>query len=71
MARNLAHKRETEQDTVFDSSILSEDQKELLNRRQFVLLGSAASATALGIGLASSEAKASEVYATDFSEYVQ
>jgi hypothetical protein len=71
MARNLAHKHAKERPT--DDADSADDRKALLNRREVLQMGVAASAVAYGVGRLSfgglANTDGSTTYMTDFSDY--
>jgi len=70
MARNLAHEEGEDDPASSDGEQPGSNDKVLLNRREYVVMGTAAAATMAGAGLAERASGAdAETFATDFSEY--
>lgn len=71
MARNLAHKLNPARNGSSGSKTREDGNKELLNRREYMKLGVAAAATAMGAGasLTGASSETTDTFTTDFSEY--
>jgi len=70
MARDLAHEERHEEPRPSDGGQPEPSDKALLNRREYVLMGTAAAATLAGAGLTGrASGQGAQTFATDFSEY--